>query len=418
MNPWLVFILAVIICGYLLELVVTLLNIQALSPLLPEEFKDTFKQDDYQKSQEYTRATSRFGLVENSLSTVGVLLFLLLGGFNTFDLFARGFGYGPIITGLLYGALFLMMTSILSLPFSIYSTFVIEERFGFNRTTIRTFITDLIKVTLLSIVIGGPLLALVLWFFETSGEWAWFYCWIGVTVISITLQLLAPVIIMPLFNTFTPLEDDPLKAKITAYARQQKFTMQGIFTMDGSKRSTKANAFFTGFGRLKKIVFYDNLIDQLTDEELVAVLAHEMGHNKLHHIPKLIVASILQTGLMFYLLSLFIHNEGLHQAFFMEHLSIYAGLLFFGFLYTPISLLTSILFHLYSRKKEFEADSYGAESTKGPQHLINGLKKLSRTNLSNLTPHPVYVFLHYAHPPVLERIHQLRTHSIQPGEQS
>lgn len=408
MNPWLLFILIVIGLGYVLDLVVSSLNIKALSPDLPREFTDTFKSDEYKKSQNYTRTTSRFGLLESTFSTGLILLFLLFGGFNSLDLIARGFGYGSIITGLIYTSLFLLIVTILSLPFSVYSTFVIEEKFGFNRTTVKTFIADFIKVIILTALIGGPLLALVLWFFETSPEHAWLYCWIGVALVSLVLQLLAPVLIMPLFNKFTPLEDGPLKDKISTYAAQEKFKIQGIFTMDGSKRSTKANAFFTGFGRFRKIVFFDNLIEKLSEEELVAVLAHEMGHYKLHHIPKLIVASIIQTGLMFFLLSLFIQNEGLFAAFSMDNLSIYASLFFFGFLYTPINLLISTLFNFFSRKNEFQADQYATGSIGTSGHLINGLKKLSRANLSNLTPHPLYVFLHYSHPPVLERIQTLR----------
>ncbi len=408
MNPWLIFILLVIGLGYIFELIVTSLNVKALSPTLPDEFHDTWNKEEYRKSQNYTRETSRFGLLQSSFSTGLILLFLLLGGFNYLDLFARGFGYGSIITGLIYTGFFLLISSLLSLPFSAYGTFVIEEKFGFNRTTVKIFITDLIKMFLLTIVIGGPLLAVVLWFFEVAGKLAWVYCWVGMVVFSIILQLLAPILILPLFNKLTPLDDGPLKEKIRTYAEAQNFKMRGIFTMDGSKRSSKANAFFTGFGRFRKIVFFDNLLEKLSEDEIVAVLAHEMGHYKLYHIPKLIVASIIQTGIMFFLLSLFIENEGLFAAFSMDHLSIYASLFFFGFLYSPINLLISILFNIFSRKNEFEADNYAAKSTGTSLDLISGLKQLSRANLANLTPHPFYVFLHYSHPPLLERIRTLR----------
>ncbi len=408
MNPWLLFILFVIGLGYLLELIVTSLNIKSLSPALPDEFKDSFNETEYKKSQEYTRIRSRFGLMETTITTAILLVFLLLGGFNHLDILARGFGFGSIITGLIYTGLFLLLSSILSLPFTIYSTFVIEEKFGFNRTTVKTFLTDLIKMILLTVAIGAPLLALVLWFFEWAGEMAWIYCWVGVVLFSIVLQLLAPVLILPLFNKFTPLEESSLKEKIGRYASEQNFTMQGIFTMDGSKRSSKANAFFTGFGRFRKIVFFDNLIEKLSENEIVAVLAHEMGHYKLRHIQKMIVASIIQTGIMFFLLSLFIENKGMFDAFSMEHLSIYASLFFFGFLYSPISLMISILFNIFSRNNEFQADSFAAKTTGTPDHLISGLKNLSLANLSNLTPHPLYVFLYYSHPPLLERIRTLR----------
>lgn len=408
MNPWLLFILLVICLSYLLELSMTILNIKALSPDLPEEFSNTFDRSEYRKSQDYTRSRSRFGIIESTFSTIFMLVFLLLGGFNHLDTLARSFNFGSIITGLIYTSLFLLIFTFLSLPFSAYSTFSIEEKYGFNRTTIKTFITDLIKVIVLSMLIGGPLLALVLWFFETSREMAWLYCWLGVFLFSFIFQLLAPILIIPLFNKLTPLEDGSLKDKISSYAGQENFKISGVFTMDGSKRSTKANAFFTGFGRFRKIVFFDNLIEKLTEDEILAVLAHEMGHYKLHHIPKMLAASFVQTGIIFFLLSLFINNESLFQAFSMDNLSIYASLFFFGFLFSPINLLISILFNMFSRSNEFQADRYASKSTGTSQYLISGLKNLSRTNLSNLTPHPLYVFLHNSHPPVLERINNLR----------
>jgi STE24 endopeptidase len=301
----------------------------------------------------------------------------------------------------------MLLSFIVSLPFSIYSTFKIESQFGFNRTTPRTFITDIIKSILLAILLGAPVLALILWFFENSGPYAWFYCWLGVILFSVVLQFLAPVLIMPLFNTFTPLQEGSLNEKITHYAKQENFKIQGIYTMDGSKRSAKLNAFFTGFGTFRKIVFFDTLVEKLSEDEIVAVLAHEMGHYKKHHIWKMMGASVFQTGLMFFLLSFFIKNPGLFEAFAMEALSIYASLVFFAFIYSPLNTLLSILFNYFSRVHEFEADRYAAHSTGKPEMLIQGLKKLSRENLSNLTPHPLMVFFSYSHPPVLERIRTL-----------
>lgn len=312
-----------------------------------------------------------------------------------------------ISTGLLFTGALALLSFVAGLPFSIYSTFVIEERFGFNQTSVKTFILDIVKGTLLSVILGGPLLALILWFFMVSGVYGWLYCWVGVVVFSIVLQFLAPVLIMPLFNKFSPLEEGALQEKILKYAEQENFKLKGIFTMDGSKRSTKLNAFFTGFGKFRKIVFYDTLLEKLSESEVLAVLAHEMGHFKLKHIIKMLLASIVQTGIMFYLLSLFIGNSGLSQAFAMEHTSIYASLIFFGFLYSPISLLVGIFFNYISRKNEFEADNYAATTTKAPEFLISGLKKLCQANLSNLTPHPVVVFIQYSHPPVLTRIRNL-----------
>ena len=404
MNPYLLFILAVLLIGYLLNLLVSILEVRSLQPELPAEFADVYDRDKYSKSQQYTRTTTRFSIIQDSFMTALTVIFILEGGFNQIDLLARSFGFGSIGTGLLFTGILLLLTTIIGLPFSIYSTFVIEERFGFNKTTAKTFILDLLKGIVLSAAIGGPLLAAVLWFFQAAGSMAWLYCWLAVTGFTLVLQFLAPVLIMPLFNKFTPLEDGELRQSITDYAREQNFAMKGIYTMDGSKRSTRLNAFFTGFGRFRRIVFFDTLVDKLKPGEIVAVLAHEMGHFKHKHIFKMMAASIIQTGVMFFILSLFLGNKQLFAAFGMEHISIYAGLVFFGFLYAPVSTLLSIFFNLYSRKNEYEADQWAVASTGQTAALISGLKKLSVHNLSNLTPHPFNVFINYSHPPILERI--------------
>ena len=332
------------------------------------------------------------------------ITFILAGGFNWIDLTARDFDLGPIGTGLLFTGFLSLLTFIINLPFSIYSTFVIEERFGFNKTTPKTFVLDILKTFVLAICIGGPMIAAVFWFFQVAGDLAWIYCWLAVTAFTLIIQFLAPVLIMPLFNKFTPLEDGELKTNITDYAQAQNFAMKGIYTMDGSKRSTRLNAFFTGFGKFRRIVFFDTLIDKLSTGEIVAVLAHEMGHFKHKHIFKMMAVSILQMGVMFFIMSLFLDNRQLFSAFGMEHVSVYAGLIFFGFLYAPISSLLSIFFNMLSRKHEYEADDWAVATTGHKQDLINGLKKLSVHNLSNLTPHPFNVFINYSHPPVLQRI--------------
>lgn len=409
MNNWLIFILAVIVLSYLLELIVSYLNLSSLSVELPEEFKDVFDEEKYLQSQEYTRENTRFSFIQGTLTTVVTLVFLLAGGFNAVDSFARSFGFGEIVTGLAFTGILLGLSMFMAAPFSLYSTFVIEEKFGFNRTTIKTYILDTIKTIGLAVVIGGPVLALIFWFFLSTGRFAWIYCWLGVFTISLFLQFLAPVIIMPLFNKFTPLENGPLKDAIMTYTANENFAIKGIYVMDGSKRSTKLNAFFTGMGKFKKIVFFDTLIDTLSISQIIGVLAHEMGHYKHKHLIKMICASFVQTGILFYFLSLIMKNEQLFAAFSMTHVSVYASLVFFGFLYAPVSLLLSILFNGISRKHEFEADQYAAQSTEQPQYLVESLKILSKTNLTNLTPHPLHVFLHYSHPPVLQRIRALRT---------
>ncbi|MCG8687563.1 MAG: M48 family metallopeptidase, partial [Desulfobacterales bacterium] len=296
---------------------------------------------------------------------------------------------------------------LISLPFDLYATFVIEERFGFNKTRPLMFIMDRIKSLILFLALGTPLLALILWFFETSGPLAWLFCWGAATLFILAVQYVVPTWIMPLFNRFTPLEDGPLKAAIMRYARSIDFSLTQIFIMDGSRRSTKANAFFTGFGKNRRIVLFDTLVRQHEVDELVSVLAHEMGHFKRKHILKRMGLGILQTGCIFYLVSLCISQEVLFRVFFVEQMSVYAGLVFFGILFAPADMLISILMQISSRKDEYEADRFAAETLPGGGPLIRALKKLSAHNLSNLTPHPFYVFLNYSHPPVLERIRAL-----------
>jgi len=270
MNMWLIFILFILIFSFSLEAVVSLLNLKSLTPTLPPEFENIYDSNEYSQSQQYAETSIKFGLFESSFSTGITVLFLLSGGFNIVDLWVRGLGYGEIITGLFFCAILLALSFLSSLPFSIYSTFIIEERFGFNKTTIKTFILDIIKAVILSLILGTPLLALVLWFFMSSGSYGWFYCWIGVFVFTLILQFLAPVLIMPLFNTFSPIEDGSLKTDILRYAEKEKFKIQGIYTMDGSKRSSKLNAFFTGFGSFRKIVFYDTLLEKRPNLMLVS----------------------------------------------------------------------------------------------------------------------------------------------------
>lgn len=407
MNAYLLFILAVILLGYILETAVSLLNLGALSPELPAEFSDVYDREKYARSQEYTRVSTRFGILRGSVMILVTIPFILFGGFNYLDLFARSFGFGSIVTGLIYTGSLALLSGLIGLPFSIYATFVIEERFGFNKTTFRTYVFDIVKSVVLTILLGGPLLAFVFWLFETAGSPAWLYCWLAVAAVIVLMQFLAPVLIMPLFNKFTPLEEGELKQRITEYARQQNFRMQGIYTMDGSRRSTKLNAFFTGFGRFRRIVFFDTLVEKLAPGEIVAVLAHEMGHYKKKHIFIMMGAAIVQMGLMFFILSLFINNRGLFAAFGMENLSVYASLIFFGFLYAPISMLLGIGFNYFSRRHEYQADTFAARTSGLELELVGALKKLSATNLTNLTPHPLHVFLNYSHPPVLARIRAL-----------
>ncbi|MBM4153316.1 MAG: M48 family metallopeptidase, partial [Kiritimatiellaceae bacterium] len=297
---------------------------------------------------------------------------------------------------------------IVSLPFSLIDTFVIEEKYGFNKTTPKTFVMDIVKGLLLTALIGAPVFSLILWIFSTVAN-AWLWAWGALAVIQLFIMFIAPVVILPLFNKFTPLEEGDLRSEIERFAAEQKYTLSGIFKIDGSRRSTKSNAYFTGFGKTKRIALYDTLIANHSTGELVAVLAHEIGHCQRGHIKKGIFISLLSSLLMFFILSLFITKEGLYAAFGVDGTPIYAGFIFFGFLYSPISQILSLLGNILSRKHEFEADAYAAETTQKPEDLVTALKKLSVDNLSNLTPHPLKVFLEYSHPPVLERIKALRS---------
>ena len=411
MNIYGVIILATLLASYLLDLITEIINLKALREELPEEFADVYDREKYRKSQAYTRERTRFGLLTSSFGLLVTLVFWFAGGFNYLDEIVRSWSLGPIWTGLLYIGILILARSAISLPFSIYSTFAIEERYGFNKTTPKTFILDLIKGTALGIVIGGAVLAGVLYFFEYAGPYAWLYCWIAVTLFSLVMQFIAPTWIMPLFNKFTPLEEGDLRSAIMDYARSVKYPLENLFVMDGSKRSAKSNAFFTGFGKHKRIALFDTLIENQTVPEIVAVLAHEIGHFKKKHILQSMVIGILHTGVMFYLLSIFLSHQGLFEAFYMENAAatpIYAGLIFFGMLFSPIEMILSVFMQIFSRKNEFEADRYAAQTTGDPESMVSALKKLSAHNLSNLTPHPLYVFLNYSHPPVLERIRAIR----------
>ena len=408
MNFFLAFILVILVGDYFLDLIVGTLDVRHVKTQLPEEFRGFYDAEKYEKSQKYLKDNTRFGLVTDSIVTPVTIAFILVGGFNDVDRFARGFNLGPIPTGLIFVGSLLLASNLLSLPFSIYRTFVIEERYGFNRTTPGTFVLDILKGWLLAAVIGGIVFSGVIWFFQETGTWAWLYCWMAVTVFQVFLMFLAPVVILPLFNKFEPLEEGDLKKAIETYARSQGFKMKGIFTMDGSRRSTKSNAFFTGFGKYRRIVLLDTLVQRHTVEELVSVLAHEMGHYRKRHIAKGVLLSILSMGLMFFILSWFICNPRLFEAFQMQHTSIYASLLFFGFLYSPIVVVLSVFGNMLSRRYEYEADAYSIRTFGKQESMISALKRLSVDNLSNLTPHPLKVFLSYSHPPVLERIRAIR----------
>ena len=407
MNLIAVIILVTIGIDFVLNFWADRLNLQCLRPELPEPFKDVYAPDQYRKSQEYLRVNTRFGWISGSFSAALLLVFWFAGGFPLLDQWVRSWNLGPILSGIMFIGILGLLKATVSLPFSVYATFVIEERFGFNKTTRSTYILDLFKGLMLALLLGTPLLAGILFFFEYAGSYAWLFCWLAITLYMLAVQFIAPTWIMPLFNKFTPLEEGELKSAIMEYAKAIQFPVQNVYVMDGSRRSSKSNAFFTGFGKHKRIALFDTLINQHSDNELLAVLAHEMGHYKKKHILQGLILGIMQTGLMLYLLSLFISYQGLFDAFYMEHLSVYAGLIFFAMLYAPLDFFMGLVLQVVSRKNETAADRFAVETTGDPQAMADALKKLSAHNLNNLTPHPFYVFLNYSHPPVLERIKRL-----------
>ncbi len=408
MNGYAVAILAALLFEYGLSRLADFLNLRALQPALPAEFTGTYDAERYARSQTYTRERTRFGFWPATVDLLLLLGFWFAGGFAALDRWVRGFELGPVPSGLLFIGVLALAKSLIDLPFRWYSTFVIEERFGFNKTTPRTFWLDTLKGLGLALALGTPLLAAILWFFERTGAAAWLWCW-GITALfTLFVQFVAPTWIFPLFNKFTPLQEGELREAVLAYARQVAFPLEGLFVIDGSRRSTKANAFFSGFGRRKRVALFDTLIARHSTGELVAIVAHEIGHYKRGHILKGMLLAILQAGVIFYLLSLFLARQGLFDAFGVEEPSVYAGLVFFSMLYAPLDLVLSFLMQAFSRRNEFEADAFASQTTGTGEVLIEALKRLSADNLSNLTPHPLYVKLHYSHPPLLERVRALR----------
>lgn len=398
---------ALILGGFAISFLVEVLNLNSIQTSIPKEFVGIYDEEKYIKSQEYLKANTQFGLVQEGVLTTLLILFIFFHGFAKWDNFLQLKFSSPIIRGLIYIGGLSLLNYFAHLPFSLYETFKIEEKFGFNKTDLKTFIIDQIKSLFLGFILGGFLLGVILWFFQKFNN-AWFIAFLFVVGFQIFMMFIAPITIMPFFNKFTPLEDGDLKNDIQNFATAQSFKLSGIFKMDGSKRSTKANAYFTGFGKFRRIVLFDTLITKHSREELVAVLAHEIGHYKMNHIFRQLGVSILETALTFYIFSLFINNHYIFDAFSMEYFSVYASLVFFGIFFSPISSILSLYSLYLSRKYEFEADHYAALTYKKPEALSLALKKLSADSLSNLTPHPLKVFLEYTHPPVLKRIERLK----------
>ncbi len=409
MNIFALIILIVLVAEFVLNFVADILNLKSATSDLPAEFESIFDAETYSKSQAYLRDTTRFDWIHSSVNLVVLLVFWFAGGFGWLDRIVCGWANDTVLCGLAFIGLLVLSKMILNLPFSAYSTFVIEERYGFNRTTWSTFVLDLVKGLTLGILLGGPLLAAVIFVLDRLGPSGWLACWAITVAVMLVIQYVAPKWIMPLFNKFTLLEEGELRDRITGYADTVGFALKDVYVIDGSRRSSKANAFFTGFGKNRRIALYDTLIERHKTDELVAVLAHEIGHYKRHHILQGMLISVVHTGLLFLVLSLVLPSTGLFEAFgVMEGTPVYAGLVFFGLLYRPVELVLGVVLNAWSRRNEYEADRFAVSTSGLGGALVEGLKKLSRDNLSNLTPHPFFVFLNYSHPPLLRRIERIR----------
>ena len=415
MSDW-NFMAVIILVGlfalWKLEFAATLLNLKAFPSAVPKGFEDVMDTEKLDQARDYLRAHAKFGIIESTVSLAVMVVFWSLGGFGWLDDWARSLGYPEVVTGLVFLTTLLVGQSLIGLPFSIYDTFVIEEKFGFNRSTFATFVMDRVKGMVLGAIIGLPLAAAVLWIFGNVPN-AWLWAWAVVTAFQMILTYLAPSLIMPLFNKFTPMPDGPLKNAIEALGVKCGFPLTGVFVMDGSKRSTKANAFFTGLGKRKKIALFDTLVEKSSQAELLGVLAHEIGHFRCGHIKQRLVVGVLQMAVIFFLLGLATDPDGkfarlLFDAFGVKQISPHAGLVFFSILLEPVSKALSVLANAWSRKHEFEADAYAAKMTGDGAALGEALKKLSADHLSHPSPAALRVWLDYSHPPLLQRLEALK----------
>jgi STE24 endopeptidase len=401
-----VLLLGVLIFGFLVNKILGYLNVKNPIPEIPDTLSEYLNPTKLQESKTYQRENFRFKFIAGTFSFILTFLFIAFGWFGEIDTWVAGFGFAPLIKSLVFFALVFVGSDVISLPFDYYSTFVIEEKYGFNKTKVGTFFSDKLKGYVLSILVGGGLLMVFLWLIHQMGEHFWWQFWLVAAIFMVLVNVFYTAWILPLFNKLTPLEDGELKTKILQYAKSVDFPLDNIFIMNGSKRSSKANAFFSGFGKRKKVVLYDTLLDQHPPDELVAVLAHEVGHYKKKHIIWGMSTSILQVGLMLFLLAQFIFSPTMSMALGGQAWSAELNIIGFTMLFSPVSMILGIGMNWLSRRNEFEADEF-AKVTFSGMPLAEALKTLSVKTLSNINPHPWYVFVNYSHPPLLERLSRL-----------
>jgi len=403
-----IFFLIIIIpvTGYVTERFLEYLNSKMWSVTLPEKLKNVCDEEEYRKTQLYQKDNNKLSFWSSTFNLILIILMICAGGFALIDDFARTIIVNPIFVSLLFFGIIGLASDVINIPFSWIDAFVIEKKYGFNKMTIRTFVTDHLKSWFLALLIGIPVLGLITWFYYKTGTAFWLYAWGLITVFSVFMNLFYSELIVPLFNKQTPLEAGQLREKIEEFATKTGFKLRNIYIIDGSKRSTKSNAYFSGFGPKKRIVLYDTLLKDLSEEQIVAVLAHEIGHYKKKHVLKSLVSSVMITGLMLFLFSLVVNNPMLSKAMGAKVSSFHIGLVVFGILYSPLSLVIGLISNYISRKNEFQADKFVKDNYQSA-YLAEALKKLAVKNLSNMMPHSVYVFFHYSHPPLLKRLEKL-----------
>jgi STE24 endopeptidase len=409
MNGFAIIILSALVLEFILSVTADALNLKSAPETVPAPFEESLSRERYREAREYLAVNTRLGWWQSAVDLILFLAVWFSGGFALLDAFIRSFGWHWIVNGLVFVAALLALRSLVMLPFGLIHTFGIENRFGFNKTTLKTFLLDRIKGLILGALLGGPLLVVIFLFFDGVGPQAWWIIWVVVTLFLLFVQYLAPTWIMPLFNKYTPMPDGPLRDAIFAMAKKIQFPLTNVLVMDGSRRSTKSNAFFTGFGKHKRIALFDTLIENHDIPEMVAVLSHEMGHYKRRHIHRMMALNVLQTGVMLFLMSRFLWDPRLFEAFYMTTPSIYAGLLFFGALFMPLDFFIGLGALALSRRHEYEADGFAVAAMDGDSApLVRALTKLTADNMGNPTPHPMYVFLNDGHPPVAARVQALR----------
>ncbi|MCR5709144.1 MAG: M48 family metallopeptidase [Bacteroidales bacterium] len=408
MSPSAIFwlVVGVVAAEYIWSAILTFLNIKASHNPVPAVLSGLYDPERYRRQQDYAMANRKFSLLSGAVSTLVTLALFCFGGFALFDGIARSVSNSPVLQALVFWGIFYLMSWVVTLPFDIYRTFVIEQRFGFNRATPRLFAIDSLKGLLLNMLILGAVLALCVWLYTLAPRWFWLWAWGAVTLFSLFMQYFYSQLIVPLFNKQTPLPEGELRSAIEEFAAKAGFRLDNIFVMDSSKRSTKANAYFTGFGRKKRVVLFDTLVEQLSTGEIVAVLAHEIGHYRHRHIIRDLLTGFATNLLMFWLFSLAIGSAGMAAAAGCDVPSFHVNLAVFSLVYTPLSLLLDIAGNIVSRRHERQADAFAASFGLGPDEA-SALKKMSSKALANLTPHPLVVFTEYSHPTLAERVTSL-----------